>query len=55
MPDANVPDFIWAKIFAGDVFELGPWFDGAGDGVDAVLLNGNCPNNGKPVGSAMDS
>jgi len=50
LPDANVPDFIWAKIFAGDVFELILLFDGAGDGVDTMLLNGDCPNGEKPVG-----
>lgn len=52
LPDANVPDFICAKIFAGAVFELELLFDGAGDGVDTMLLNGDCPNGEKPVGSA---
>lgn len=52
LSDANVPDFICAKIFAGDVFELELLFDGAGDGVDTMLLNGDCPKGEKPVGSA---
>lgn len=51
MSDANVPDFICAKIFAGDVFEVELLFDGAGDGVDTMLLNGDGPNGKNPVGS----
>lgn len=51
LSDANVPDFICAKIFAGDVFELELLFNGAGDGVDTTLLNGDGPNGEKLVGS----
>src|SRR5882762_5983254 len=56
LPEANVPDFICAKMLAGDVLLGAEEGSGGMGGVDAGLLNGDCPNPWlNPVGSAIES